>query len=49
MYPVLCVGETLKEFAAKKTTAVLTKQLKADLDSIDASKLDFLTIAYEPI
>ncbi|GHU35121.1 hypothetical protein FACS1894166_13300 [Bacilli bacterium] len=49
MHAILCIGETLKEFETKKTKVILTKQLQADLAGADLAKLEYLTIAYEPI
>ncbi|AAP56931.1 Triosephosphate isomerase [Mycoplasmoides gallisepticum str. R(low)] len=49
MRPILCIGETLEEYEANKTKAVLKDQLEKDLKGIDSSLLKDLIIAYEPV
>jgi len=46
---ILCVGETLEEREAGKLEDVLGTQLRAGLAGVDASNLDKVTIAYEPV
>lgn len=46
---ILCVGESIEERKSGRTADVLKKQLKNTLSEIGPGKLDFLTIAYEPI
>lgn len=49
MVPIVCVGETLTEFEANQTEAVVTRQVKdclAGLSEEDAAKV---VIAYEPV
>jgi triosephosphate isomerase len=46
---VLCIGETEEERCLKKTAMVLEKQLTHDLQDIDRSELEDITIAYEPV
>jgi triosephosphate isomerase len=46
---ILCVGETLAENKAGQTVDVISRQMKLDLDGIDANLLGNLVIAYEPI
>jgi len=48
--PVLCIGETEKEYKAGKTQEVLQAQLSADLQGVEQKK-DFvdIMIAYEPV
>lgn len=48
MIPVLCVGETLCDYEAGNTNAVLKAQLEPIL-SEDASLLNGIVIAYEPV
>jgi triosephosphate isomerase len=45
--PMLCVGESLQEREAGKTSEVIVRQLRAGLASRDASKQ--IVIAYEPV
>lgn len=47
--PVLCIGESLKEFEAHKTELVLKQQLNECLEKIDLKKINQVAIAYEPI
>ena len=47
--PILCLGETLEERLAKATERVLERQLRADLQAIEAEHVARLVIAYEPI
>ncbi|HVG02661.1 MAG TPA: triose-phosphate isomerase [Nitrospira sp.] len=49
LQPILCVGETLQDRDAGQTDAVIHSQLNAALSGIDASSLDSMTIAYEPV
>ncbi len=44
--PILCVGESKQQRDAGETEAVIKKQLQADLQQVDLSRL---VIAYEPI
>jgi len=46
---LLCVGELLEERKAEKTFAVIEHQLKTGLAGVDASHVDRLVIAYEPV
>ncbi len=43
--PIICVGETLEENQAKKTTEVVARQIRAGLANVTPN----LVIAYEPI
>jgi triosephosphate isomerase len=45
--PILCVGESLKEYEEARTEEVVTRQITASLAGIDQSET--LTIAYEPV
>lgn len=47
--PILCVGESLDEREAGRTTEIITGQLKESLAGFDATQLAMLTIAYEPV
>jgi triosephosphate isomerase (TIM) len=46
---VLCVGESAQERKAGQTSQVLKKQLKGVLSGIAPGKLEYISIAYEPI
>jgi triosephosphate isomerase len=47
--PLVCVGETLAEREAGQTQAVVSRQLGAVLERLDASALERLVLAYEPV
>ncbi len=47
--PILCVGESLQERDADKAFDVVSGQIKADLEGVDAADVKKLVIAYEPI
>jgi triosephosphate isomerase len=47
--PILCVGESLDEREAGRTTEIITGQLKRSLAGFNATQLAMLTIAYEPV
>jgi triosephosphate isomerase len=47
--PILCVGESLGEREAGRTTEIITGQLKGGLAGLTAAQLAMLTIAYEPV
>jgi len=47
--PILCVGETLDERKAGRTTAVLGRQLEGGLDGVDVDAMTPIVIAYEPV
>jgi triosephosphate isomerase len=46
---IFCVGETLEQRQAKKTEAVLDRQLSLGLAGLSADTLAHLSIAYEPV
>lgn len=46
--PVICVGETLEQRERGETTAVVERQLRAALRSIDLASAD-VVLAYEPV
>ena len=47
--PVVCVGETLAEREAGRTTIVVCAQLQAVLDVLETAALDKIVLAYEPV
>jgi triosephosphate isomerase len=47
--PVLCVGESAEQHAAGEATAVVARQIAADLAQAERRGLDRLVIAYEPV
>jgi triosephosphate isomerase len=49
LVPVLCVGEKIEEREAGETDAVVVRQLRAALESLEASALGDVVIAYEPV
>jgi triosephosphate isomerase len=46
--PILCVGETLDERSAGRTSQVVREQLRAVLDGFDPARAQDLVVAYEP-
>ena len=46
---VLCVGETLEEREAEKTIEVVLGQVQSGLQNVDASSMNRVVIAYEPV
>lgn len=49
LVPILCVGETLAEREDAATEAVVGRQLRAVIDSAEASALGQAVVAYEPV
>jgi triosephosphate isomerase len=47
--PVLCVGESAAEHAAGEATAVVARQIAADVAQAERRGLERLVIAYEPV
>ena len=47
--PVMCIGETEKEYEEKKTLSVLDNQIKKGLEGFASDDLMNLVIAYEPV
>lgn len=47
--PIVCVGETLAEREAGQTDAVVGQQINAVLETLDASALAKIVVAYEPV
>ena len=49
MVPVYCVGETLAEFEAGQTKAVVSSQIKEGLKEFTPEQVKKLVVAYEPV
>lgn len=49
LQPILCVGETLQDRDAGNTDIVIQRQLRAGFAGIEATSLEGITIAYEPV
>ena len=49
MTPIICVGESLYEFEADQTEAVVRKQVSGCLSGLDAADVKTSVIAYEPV
>ncbi len=49
MTPLYCVGETLAQFEAGETKAVVGEQLRVGLKDLSAEDLKNLVVAYEPV
>ena len=47
--PIVCVGETLEQREAGQTEKVVTSQVEKAFEGIEASALNQIIIAYEPI
>ena len=47
--PIVCVGETLEQREAQKTTEVITKQVELALEGLTEEQVSNIIIAYEPI
>ena len=47
--PILCIGEKLDEFEAKKTNDVVKTQLVAGLKNVSNDNIEDVVIAYEPV
>ena len=47
--PVACVGETLDERDAGRTTAVLTRQIEGAVENLTGGQVAALIVAYEPV
>lgn len=47
--PIICVGETLEEREADRTTDVVTKQVRGCLAGLPADKVAASVLAYEPV
>ena len=49
MVPVYCVGETLEQFEAGQTKAVVSEQVRVGLKELTAEQVKDLVVAYEPV
>lgn len=49
LIPILCVGETADERAAKQTFEVIERQLKRGTAGLHLKEIEHLVIAYEPV
>ena len=49
LVPIMCVGETLEEFDAQKTNAVVSRQVEQGLKELSVDQVKTLVIAYEPV
>ena len=49
LQPIICVGETLEEREKGVTGQVITTQIKGVLEGIQASEMERVIIAYEPV
>ena len=49
MVPVYCVGETLAQFEAGQTKAVVSEQIKVGLKDFTPEQVQELVVAYEPV
>ena len=47
--PIVCVGETLAENEAGKTSEVVMRQIIQGLDGIPADQVEKIVVAYEPV
>ena len=47
--PVVCVGESLEQREAGRTNIVVCAQLQAVLDVLEASAVEKIVLAYEPV
>ena len=49
MVPLYCVGETLAQFEAGQTKAVVEEQVKVGLQDLTSQQVKDLVVAYEPV
>ena len=49
MVPLYCVGETLAQFEANQTKAVVEEQVKVGLQDLTSEQVKDLVVAYEPV
>ena len=49
LLPIVCVGESLEEKEAGQTVSVVSRQVNGALKDLNASQIEKLVIAYEPI
>lgn len=49
LLPIVCVGETIEEWKAKRTNQIVESQIQGCLKDITDNEIDNITIAYEPV
>jgi triosephosphate isomerase (TIM) len=49
LHPIVCVGETLQERDSGRTWEVVSRQVRGALSGLDATALQRITLAYEPV
>jgi triosephosphate isomerase len=49
LIPIVCVGETLAEYEAKRTSDVVSRQMREGLKGLDPSFAPTVVVAYEPV
>ncbi len=49
LLPIVCIGETLEQREADRTSAVVARQLRGALDGVEPARMPALTVAYEPV
>ncbi len=49
LIPIVCVGETLAEYESGRTEEVVSRQIRAGLNGLDADFAKLVVIAYEPV
>ena len=47
--PIFCVGETLQEYEARRTSEVVTRQISRGLADLGAAFASRVVVAYEPV
>ena len=49
MHPIVCVGETLEQFEANQTKAVVQNSVAKSLEGLSALEMEQVVVAYEPV
>jgi triosephosphate isomerase len=49
LIPIVCVGETLAEYEAKRTSDVVSRQMREGLKGLDPAFAPTVVVAYEPV
>ena len=49
LIPIVCVGETLEQYESKRTSEVVSRQIKLSLKDIDPVLAPRIIVAYEPV
>ena len=49
LVPIVCIGETLDEYEAGQTGAVVTRQVLEGFKEIDPTVASMIVVAYEPV